>query len=149
MSDVRIWTDGACLRNPGGEGGWAFIVETCGDAVLAEDSGYERETTSQRMELTALIHALRWAGKRRVEIHSDSKYAVEGSMVWMQRWKQHGWTRKGRNGKRPAPENLDLWRIIDQLLQGSLVTIHWVKGHDGSRFNEMADKLATQAARRA
>lgn len=142
---IRIWTDGCCLENPGGRGGWAFVVEQKGK-VIHRASGGDAATTNNRMELMALIEALRWLGNGRADVWSDSKYVVDGAMRWMYGWKKRGWRRGGRRGRPQPVKNVDLWQEVDRLLSGSLVSLQWVKGHDGKRFNEEADQLASRAA---
>lgn len=142
---IRVWTDGCCLENPGGRGGWAFIAERDGE-VLHRASGGHPETTNNRMEMQAVIEALRWLGNGRAEVVADSEYVVKGATDWMPRWKERGWRRPGRRGKGKPPLNLDLWQEMDRLLAGALVSLRWVKGHNGERFNEEADQLAGAAA---
>lgn len=148
---LRIWTDGCCLRNPGGPGGWAFVAERSGQ-VLATGSGGEGATTNNRMELLGVIEGLRWVdGAHTFEVVSDSRYVVNGATSWMHGWKRKGW-RKGRKGGGDPVKNADLWQMIDELLidkhRVARVTFSWVKGHANHEFNEMADLLAGQAARR-
>ncbi|HEV2790498.1 MAG TPA: ribonuclease H [Solirubrobacterales bacterium] len=154
---TRIWTDGCCLVNPGGAGGWAFVVEADGE-VISEEWGSEPETTNNRMELMAVIEALPWAEGRRVRIVSDSKYVVDGATGWVHTWKAHGWKRPTRRGFR-AVKNVELWKVLDGLLYPTpggahgdaipVAKLEWVKGHDGAVFNERADLLAERAAANA
>ena len=135
VKHVVIYTDGACVRNPG-PGGWAAVL-LC-DGVRREIAGGRRRTTNNRMELLAAIEALR-ALKRpcTVTVHSDSTYVVDGAMKrLMQRW-------------RAAASNLDLWRLLDEAAAPHAVTFRWMRGHAGQPENERCDALAEAAARAA
>jgi len=139
---IRLWTDGCCLSNPGGAGGWAVIAERGGE-VVGEWSGSHDATTNNRMELMAVIEAIKHAASGKTEIISDSTYVVKGVQVWLPRWKELGWKR----GKRRI-KNQDLWKELDQLIVHfpDRLRFRWVKGHAGGQFNEMADQLAGQEA---
>lgn len=137
-----IYTDGACLGNPG-PGGWAAFLRYRG--AEKEISGGEPETTNQRMELVAAIEALR-ALKRpcRVRIVSDSAYLVNAfGQGWLDRWVRTGWL---TSNKEPV-ENQDLWRELYRLTRVHQVRFEKVKGHSGHEANERVDRLARQAAR--
>jgi ribonuclease HI len=148
---IRIWTDGCCLKNPGGAGGWAFVVEDKGSGrVLHEASGGHPKTTNNRMELIAAIKGLRWAiehwPEEKIEVWSDSKYVVEGMNAWRHSWKGFGWRKKALSPDKVA--NAKLWVQLDEadlLLDGCRFV--WVKGHNGTPLNEQADRLADAAAR--
>ena len=142
---IRLWTDGCCLKNPGGAGGWAVIAERGGD-VLAQWSGSVESTTNNRMELTAVIEALREGADGKTEIVSDSTYVVKGVTLWLPRWKEKDYKR-GR--PRINIPNRSLWEEIDELIADYLhpLRFRWVKGHAGGAFNEMADDLAGKEAR--
>lgn len=136
--DVDIYADGACKGNPG-PGGWGVVLRA---------GEHERElwggaagTTNNRMELTAVIEALR-ALKRpvRVRVHTDSTYVQKGISEWIHGWKKNGWRTKS---KEPV-KNADLWRALDELASRHQVTWHWVKGHAGHPENERADALANR-----
>lgn len=144
MPEVIVYTDGACLGNPG-PGGWAARLQY-GDAVR-ELSGSERETTNQRMELTAVIEGLR-ALKRpcRVQVYSDSAYVVNAFRHrWIDRWIRNGW----RTRANTPVENQDLWQELLRLMGDHRVTFHKVKGHADDAANNRVDELARQAARQA
>lgn len=136
-----VHTDGSCLGNPG-PGGWAYVTPG------AESSGREDNTTNNRMEMTAVIVALRDMPMEPLEIVSDSKYVVDCiNMGWHERWRQNGW----KTSKRTPVLNQDLWKAmleqIDQrVASGAPVTLRWTKGHAGHAANERADALARQAA---
>ena len=140
MKFVQIFTDGACSGNPG-PGGWGAVLRYQG--IEKELSGGEKETTNNRMELTAIIQALSILKEPcRVTLTTDSKYASDGiTKGWAQSWQKNGWRKAD---KKPAL-NADLWEQILSLLQTHEVTIVWVKGHAGHPENERCDKLATAA----
>ena len=137
MKHVDIYTDGACSGNPGA-GGWGAVIVYKGKEK--ELSGGDRDTTNNRMELTAVIMALK-ALKEPCEITltSDSKYVVDGiTKGWAASWRAKGW-RKG-DGK-PAL-NPELWGELLDLLTVHSVEFVWVKGHAGHPYNERCDRLA-------
>ncbi len=135
---IQIYTDGACIKNPG-RGGWAAILLF--DDNRKELSGGHSATTNNRMELTAAIEALAsLESPTEVEVYSDSKYLVQGMTEWMANWKRRGWQRHKRTLK-----NLDLWLQLDKLDSIHKVTWRWIKGHAGNEMNEAVDKLASQA----
>ncbi|HUG58402.1 MAG TPA: ribonuclease HI [Candidimonas sp.] len=135
-SQVEIWTDGACKGNPG-LGGWGVLLrQGRHEKVLY---GGEAETTNNRMELMAVIQALR-ALKRRcdVVVHTDSQYVLKGMSEWITNWKRRGWLTAD---KKPV-KNADLWRELDELGEQHTLTWQWVRGHTGDPGNERADELA-------
>ena len=141
MKKVEIYTDGACRGNPG-KGGWGAVLVYNGREK--ELSGGERETTNNRMELTAAIKAL---GQLRepceVTLTSDSKYLIDAiTKGWVKSWRSKGW--KKSDGSKAL--NVDLWEELLPLLDTHKVTFVWVKGHDGHPYNERCDKLATDFA---
>lgn len=133
---VDIFTDGACSGNPG-PGGWGAILRI--GAVDKELYGGERDTTNNRMELTAVIEALR-ALKRPVKarVYTDSQYVQKGISEWIHGWKRRGWKTAG---KQPV-KNVDLWQLLDSEAARHAVEWHWVRGHAGHVENERADVLA-------
>lgn len=143
---VQIFTDGACLGNPG-PGGWAAILVW--GPHRKEISGGEEYTTNNRMELRAAIEALRALKEpAEVDLYTDSAYLKRGVSEWLPRWKEQGWKRKeGRNLKPVA--NVDLWQELDELLKVHRVNFHWVEGHSGHPENTRANALARQAMRAA
>ena len=137
---LKIWTDGSCLGNPG-PGGWAFIA-TDGENI-AERNGGEKETTNNRMELTAVIKALSAAKKHdELEIHTDSQYVKNGMEKWVRQWKNNNW----KNAEKKPVKNKELWQQLDELAQTKKITWVWVKGHAGQEMNERCDELARTAA---
>ncbi len=136
---IKIFTDGACLGNPG-PGGWAWIID---DERLG--FGGEPLTTNQRMELTAVIEGLKHVDGD-VVVVSDSTYVVNCFRdQWWRKWVINGW----RNSKGDPVANADLWKVLVPLVTESRrsVAFEWVKGHAGNRLNECADALAQRAAR--
>ena len=135
---VYIYTDGACTGNPG-VGGWGALLRY--GQHEKELLGGAAETTNNRMELTAVIEALR-ALKRssRVQICTDSQYVKNGMESWIEGWKKNGW----QTASKQPVKNADLWRELDTLVQQHQVTWTWVKGHAGHPENERADALANQ-----
>ena len=137
---VDIFTDGACSGNPG-PGGWGAILRIAGAAGGHEKEIYggERETTNNRMELTAVIEALRTL-KRPVKarVHTDSQYVQKGISEWIHAWKKRGW----RTASRQPVKNEDLWRVLDEEAARHHVQWIWVRGHAGHVDNERADVLA-------
>ena len=136
-NSIVIYTDGACRGNPG-PGGWAWAIEND-----RQGSGSEPHTTNQRMELMAVIEALR-AIDGPVEIRSDSTYVVN---CFRDRWHE-GWRRRGwKNSQRQPVANRDLWEpLIEEVLTRGDVTFTWVKGHSGDPMNDLVDQLAVAAS---
>ena len=139
MTEVEIYTDGACRGNPG-PGGWAALL--IAGATRKEISGAEAKTTNNRMELMAAISGL-GALKRRcsVRLYTDSKYVLQGLTEWLPRWKARGW----RTASREPVKNQDLWEMLDAAAAAQDVEWHWVKGHSGHDGNEYVDALANRA----
>jgi ribonuclease HI len=144
ISEVRLFADGACSGNPG-PGGWAFILKHPGSGKVLEKSGGQRETTNNRMELTAVIRGLE-ALKRpaSVELVTDSMYVGKGLSEWLPKWKANGWRR--REGKSLKEiKNEDLWRRLDELIGRHKIHFTHVRGHAGHPENERCDALAVAA----
>ena len=137
MKKVELFTDGACSGNPG-KGGWGAILKY--GVIEKELFGGERETTNNRMELTAAIEGLSALKEPcEVTLYSDSKYLVDGiSKGWAESWKNNGWRKAD---KKPAL-NPDLWDKLLLLFERHKVELVWVKGHAGHPYNERCDKLA-------
>ena len=134
---LEIWTDGACKFNPG-PGGWGVLMVYGGHR--RELCGGARETTNNRMELRAVIEALR-AVKRDcpMKIHLDSSYVKDGITKWIHGWKKKGWKKEG---KTPI-KNIELWQCLDrERNRFTQIEWCWVKGHAGNPGNEKADELA-------
>jgi len=138
---VQLYTDGACSGNPG-PGGWGYILRHPASGKEREGSGGQAETTNNQMEMMAVIEGLRALRSRsRVEVVTDSKYVAQGSLEWMPGWKKNG--RRRREGKQFKPvKNVELWQLLDELLQRHDVRFTVVKGHSGHPENERCDELA-------
>ena len=133
---VIIHTDGACKGNPG-PGGWGAILQSQGKTK--EIHGGEPMTTNNRMELTAAIMALEALTRPcRIELHTDSKYVMDGITKWIHGWKARGW----RTADKSPVKNDDLWKRLDTARARHTVDWRWVKGHAGHPLNERADQLA-------
>ena len=141
MKKVKIFTDGACKGNPG-IGGYGAILKY-GEHVK-EISGAEETTTNNRMEISAVIEALKLLREScDITIYSDSQYVCNAiEKGWAKKWKSNGWM---RNKKEPAL-NPDLWEELLNLINKHNVKMVWVKGHAGHPENERCDTLAVQAA---
>ncbi|MET0047725.1 MAG: ribonuclease HI [Sedimenticola sp.] len=139
MADrVEIFTDGACRGNPG-PGGWGALLRYKGKEK--ELFGGEVETTNNRMELAAVINALKALTRSaQVRITTDSQYVKNGINQWIHNWKRNGWKTAA---KKPV-KNEDLWRELDALVAQHDVEWAWVKGHSGHPENELADTLANK-----
>ncbi|MFN5080786.1 MAG: ribonuclease HI [Burkholderiales bacterium] len=135
---VEIYTDGACKGNPG-LGGWGALLRYKG--TEKELFGGEAMTTNNRMELTAVIEALKTLTRPcRVALYTDSQYVQKGVTEWLSQWKARNW----RTASRAAVKNEDLWRLLDAELPRHEIRWHWVKGHAGHEGNERADELANR-----
>jgi ribonuclease HI len=144
LPEVVLFTDGACSGNPG-PGGWAFILRHPASEKEIEAAGAERQTTNNRMELTAVVQGLE-ALKRpsRVTLVTDSVYVGKGLSEWMAKWKANGWRRReGQQWK--EIKNEDLWRELDRLVAEHELRFEHVAGHSGHAENERCDKLAVAA----
>ncbi len=138
MSDVVIYADGACRGNPG-PGGWGAWLKS--GEHEKEMFGGERQTTNNRMELTAVISALGALEKRcTVTVYTDSEYVKNGITTWIHGWKKRGW----KTSDNKPVKNIDLWQRLDELNAAHAVSWRWVKGHAGDPGNERADRLANK-----
>jgi ribonuclease HI len=135
---VEIYTDGACKGNPG-PGGWgAFLRYGAHEKDLF---GGEAHTTNNRMELLAVISALKTLTRTcEVTIHTDSQYVKNGIETWIHGWKKNGW----KTAAKQPVKNEDLWRALDEQVARHTVQWRWVKGHAGNPGNERADQLANR-----
>jgi ribonuclease HI len=137
---ATIFTDGACLGNPG-PGGYAAVITISGEEQIIV--GRDRSTTNNRMEMTAAIKALEAVPQDLpIVIHSDSQYVIKGATEWIRGWKAKGWRKA--DGKPVL--NQDLWMRMDTLMVGREITWKWVKGHAGHPENERVDSLANWEA---
>ncbi len=138
LSNVIIHTDGACKGNPG-PGGWGAILQAGGKTK--EMCGGEPLTTNNRMELMAAIQALEALTRPcKVDLHTDSKYVMDGITSWIHGWKARGW----KTADKKPVKNDDLWKRLDAARSRHDVKWHWVKGHAGHELNERADQLANR-----
>jgi ribonuclease HI len=139
MKKVSIYTDGACSGNPG-KGGWGAVLKF-GDKEK-HISGFEVETTNNRMELSGVIFALKALKEScEIELFSDSKYVLDGITKWIDGWKAKGW----KTASKQQVKNQDLWVELDLERSRHKIEFTWVKGHNGDKYNEIADELATMA----
>lgn len=150
-SQILIYTDGACIGNPG-PGGWAFVIQRIlNGAVIKEvvqSGSAPTQTTNNRMEMEAVIAALLQVRKGEtaaITIRSDSQLVINGMTKWITAWIANGW----KNAAKRPVINRDLWEQILELAQGKSITWAWVKGHAGDPLNEKVDGLAEKAARTA
>lgn len=140
MNEVIIYTDGGCSGNPG-PGGWGVVVIFNGEA--RQLSGGEKNTTNNRMELTAAINALSIVKNtpdfknHKITVNIDSQYVKNGITVWIKGWKLKGW----KTADKKPVKNQDLWIQLDDLNSALNVSWNWVKGHAGIEYNEICDQL--------
>ncbi len=147
LPHVLLYTDGGCSGNPG-PGGWAFILRHPASGKEMENSGAERQTTNNRMELQAVIEGLAALKKpSRVDLYTDSEYVRMGLSQWMAGWKRNGWKRKER-GQSKEVKNVELWQRLDELVRLHDINFHRVAGHSGHPENDRCDELAVAAYKR-
>ena len=145
---IKIYTDGGCSGNPG-PGGWAyvFVQQTFQGAVItAKNMGGEKDTTNNRMELTAVIMALRAFKKmenvsHKASVITDSQYVQKGITEWIHSWKRNSW----RTADKSPVKNKDLWTELDALASEFTLKWEWVKGHAGNEYNEICDVMTQEA----
>ena len=143
---VKIYTDGACVGNPG-PGGWAAIILLENDKK--ELFGGEKLTTNNRMELTAAIKGLEYCdlqeGKqlslKEIKLYTDSVYLKEGITNWISKWEKNNW----KTSDKKNVKNVDLWKKLKDLTKSKQIEWYWIKGHSGDPMNDLADKLAKEA----
>ena len=144
--EVKIYTDGACIGNPG-PGGWAAIILI--DNKKEEIFGGEKLTTNNRMELTAAIKALEHCvskdgsqpSLKQIKIYTDSSYVKDGITNWINNWEKNNW----KTADKKNVKNVDLWKKLKELSSLNQIEWFWVKGHSNNPMNELADKLAKKA----
>jgi ribonuclease HI len=144
--NIKIYTDGACIGNPG-PGGWAAILLT--ENEKKEIFGGEKLTTNNRMELTATIKALEYCKEQegpqpklqRIEIYTDSIYVKDGITEWINNWEKNNW----KTSDKKNVKNVDLWKKLKELSNSLDIKWHWVKGHSNNPMNDLADELAKKA----
>ncbi|WP_028118038.1 ribonuclease HI [Ferrimonas senticii] len=143
MKQVTIYTDGSCLGNgkENNVGGYG-VVMLYGKHKKELSKGY-KDTTNNQMELMAAIIGLETLTEPcKVDLHTDSKYVIDGISSWMAGWKRNGW----KTASKQPVKNLELWQRLDAVNQKHQVQWHWVKGHSGHPLNERCDELAKEAA---
>lgn len=134
MDKLTIYTDGACEPNPG-EGGWSCII--IGNGKEIRKSGYVENSTNQRMEVTAILEALKLLGNPyEIDLYTDSIYSVNTASSWLDSWLAKGITNKA---------NMDLWTQYKELSNKHIIHFHHIKGHSGDTYNELCDYLAVDA----
>ena len=135
---IKIYTDGACKGNPG-VGGWGALILQ--DDKNIELFGGENETTNNRMELMAVIMALKeMPPSEELIIYTDSTYVQKGISEWIKNWKLNNW----RSSSKKPVKNKDLWMQLDEASYARKINWEWVKGHAGNEGNEKADELANK-----
>ncbi len=140
---IIVYTDGGCAGNPG-PGGWACVI--IADGKQRTSSGGERETTNNRMELTAVISALESIAAdpalrgREVELHTDSQYVQKGMTEWIEGWIRKGWV----TASKTPVKNRELWQQLKAVADQLDVRWNWVKGHAGVELNELCDRLVQE-----
>ena len=146
-TSLMIYTDGGCSGNPG-PGGWAYILVQNtfqGQKVLAENYGSDRQTTNNRMELSAVIESLRAVKTmdipRQITVYTDSQYVQKGITEWIKKWRLNSW----RTSDKKPVKNQDLWQELDSLADDFSINWEWVRGHSGIEYNERCDLLTQQA----
>ena len=157
--NIEIYTDGACSKNPG-PGGWAYImVNKDSKEEICRENGGEKSTTNNRMELMAVIRALKnikegaasladKSGKalayESISVHTDSQYVQQGISAWIFNWKKNNW----KTASKQPVKNQDLWQELDALSVSIKPEWIWVKGHSGNPLNEACDRLAVEACQK-
>lgn len=140
MKKITIYTDGACKGNPG-PGGWGAIMLY--NDHERELSGFEADTTNNRMEMKAVIEGLKALSEKcEVTIYTDSTYVMKGMQEWLPGWRARGW----KTASKKPVKNKDLWIELDEQVNKHKTSWQWVKGHNGDPMNERADALAVAAS---
>ena len=144
--NIKVYTDGACVGNPG-PGGWAAVIIS--NEKKEEIFGGEKLTTNNRMELTAAIKALEFFSKKEgnqpslnhIKIYTDSIYLKEGITTWINVWEKNNW----KTSDKKNVKNVDLWKKLKELVKSYEIEWRWIKGHSDDPMNDLADKLAKKA----
>ena len=144
--EIKIYTDGACIGNPG-PGGWAAVILL--ENKKKELFGGEKLTTNNRMELTAAIKGLEYCNLqeekqltlKEIKIYTDSIYLKEGITNWISNWEKNNW----KTADKKSVKNIDLWKKLKVLVESSQIEWKWIKGHSKNQMNDLADELAKKA----
>ena len=136
---TKIYTDGSCIGNPG-KGGWAAIILDNKKQKII--SGSEPYTTNNRMELIAVIKALKNVKQKEITLITDSQYVKNGIEVWIFKWKKNGWM----TAEKKPVKNKDLWVMLEKLSKSKKVKWEWVKGHSMDKLNNKVDEIARNEA---
>ncbi len=142
---IALFSDGACRGNPG-PGSWAFVAQSKSGEIIQKASGVAEHTTNNRMELQGAIEGLAYLDTvdesyTKVIFFTDSRYVVDGISSWVKGWKARGW----KKADKKTPENVEQWKLLDELALKRDVKFVWVKGHAGHPQNELCDQLANEA----
>ncbi len=141
MSTITIYCDGSSIKNPG-PGGWGAVLST--ETHIKELGGHEKDTTNNRMELTAALEALQaLARASQVTVHTDSQYVISGITRWVKGWEKNGWV----NAEKEPVRNKDLWQKLAEAAKRHTITWKHVQAHNGITLNERADMIANGLAR--
>ncbi len=137
LKDIEIYTDGACSGNPG-PGGWCAILKYKGNEKIV--SGYEKQTTNNRMELLAVIRGIEAVKQKcNIKLYSDSAYLINAmKQGWLHNWKRNGWRKKNKS----EVLNKDLWLELDSLIKQHNLEWIKVKGHSDNEYNNKCDEIA-------
>tara|TARA_Y100001960_G_scaffold266038_1_gene289416 strand:- start:35 stop:481 length:447 start_codon:yes stop_codon:yes gene_type:complete len=144
--EIKIYTDGACIGNPG-PGGWAAVIIS--ENGKNEIFGGEKLTTNNRMELTAAIKALEFCNQtkegqlslKQIKIYTDSTYLKDGITIWIKNWEKNNW----KTSDKKNVKNIDLWKKLKEFEESNQIDWNWIKGHAQDPMNELADELAKKA----
>ena len=144
--EITIYTDGACVGNPG-PGGWAAVILF--ENEKKEIFGGEKLTTNNRMELTAAIKALEYCQEnegvqpslKQIEIYTDSTYLKDGITIWIDSWEKNNW----KTSDKKNVKNIDLWKKLKEISSSNQIKWCWIKGHSNNPMNDLVDKLAKKA----
>jgi len=144
--EVTIYTDGACIGNPG-PGGWAAVILK--ENEKKQIFGGEKLTTNNRMELTATIKALEYCSQlegnqpslKQIKIYTDSTYVKDGITIWIKEWEKNNW----KTSDKKNVKNIDLWKKLKELVKSKQIEWNWVKGHSKDPMNDLVDQLAKKA----
>lgn len=137
--NINIYTDGSCSGNPG-PGGWAAVIILNNEENII--SGFESNTTNNRMEIIAAIKALKEInGNYKINLFTDSNYLKNGITIWITSWKKNNWI----NSQKKQVLNQDLWKELDDINKKLIIDWQWVKAHENNFYNNLADKYAVSA----